>query len=67
MDEKTTGFTSRKPASGSAQGLSLSVTVSPTLVSATVLMPAIRYPTSPGPSDAIGTRLRRKMPISSTL
>ena len=42
MPQNTIGVTVRKPGSGSAVGLLASVTVSPTRVSRTVLMLAVR-------------------------
>ncbi len=60
MPAKTIGFTSLKPGSGSVAGWTESVTVSPILVSTTLLMLAARKPTSPGPSSVSGERVRRE-------
>ena len=67
MEENTTGFASLKPGKGSGAGLLSRVIVSPMLVSLTVLIPAIRYPTSPAESVLSGSRFRPNLPTSSTL
>ncbi len=64
MPAKTMGFTSLNPGSGSVAGCTASVTVSPILVSTTLLMFAARKPTSPGPSSVSGMAWGAKMPIS---
>ena len=48
-----------------AVGFFSSVTVSPTRVSATCLMAAVKKPTSPGPSSLSISCLGRKMPTRS--
>ena len=62
----TTGCAGLKPGSGSAAGLRSSVTVSPTLVSATCLMAAVKKPISPGPSLSTNSRFGRDIPTRST-
>ena len=57
---------SSKPGSASAQGLSTSVMVSPTLVSATFLMVATKKPTSPAESSASATGFGVITPMLST-
>ena len=48
--QNTTGWAGLKPGSGLRAGRFSSVMVSPTLVSATSLMEAVKKPISPGPS-----------------
>ena len=57
--QKTTGCAGRKPGSISVTGFLSSVMVSPTRVSATSLIEAVRKPISPGPSFGRG-QLRRE-------
>ena len=56
------GLMSSNPGSGSRAGRSSSVTVSPTLESATFLMLAIRKPTSPAASSSTSDRLGGQHP-----
>ena len=63
--QNTIGLGSWYPASGSAAGRAASVTVSPERASATSLMPAMRYPVSPGPSDPTGVLSGVRTPTSS--
>jgi hypothetical protein len=62
----TTGWAGLKFGSGVLQGRFSSVIVSPTRVSATSLMAAVKKPISPGSSDSTCSRLGRKMPTCST-
>src|SRR6266516_527183 len=55
--QNTTGMAGRNPGSGSATGFLSSVMVSPTRVSATSLIEAVRKPISPGPSSSALTIL----------
>ena len=58
--QNTTGIAGRKPGSGAATGLRSSVMVSPTRVSATSLIEAVRKPISPGPSSSTRSQLGRE-------
>ncbi len=53
--QNTTGCAGRKPASGVSTGFLSSVMVSPTRVSATSLIDAVKKPISPGPSSSTST------------
>ena len=64
--QNTTGMAGRKPGSGAATGFRSSVIVSPTRVSATSLIDAVRKPISPGPSWSSSTRLGVNTPTRST-
>ena len=64
--QNTTGWAGLKPGRGIAAGRFSSVTVSPTRVSATCLIEAVKKPISPGPSRARISCLGRKMPTRST-
>ena len=64
--QNTTGIAGRNPASGDVTGFFSSVMVSPTRVSATSLIEAVRKPISPGPSSSSSTRLGVNTPTRST-
>jgi hypothetical protein len=67
MPEKTIGCAGLYPGSASAAEFSASVTVSPTRVSATFLMLAVMYPTSPALKTSQGSNpTGRICPISTT-
>ena len=63
--QNTTGCAGLKPGSGASAGRFSSVTVSPTRVSATCLIEAVKKPISPGPSLSRISCLGRKMPTRS--
>jgi hypothetical protein len=64
--QNTTGCTGLKPGRAEAVGRRSSVMVSPTRVSATSLIDAVRKPTSPGPSSAASCIFGRNTPMRST-
>ena len=64
--QKTTGCAGRKPGSIAAVGFLSSVIVSPTRVSATSLIEAVRKPISPGPSSSTSTFFGVITPTRST-
>src|SRR5699024_42591 len=64
--QKTIGFNGRYPGKGVSAGFSVSVIVSPTCVSPTVLIDAVKYPTSPTTSLSLLSGLGVKTPISFT-
>ncbi len=64
--QNTTGMAGRKPGSAVLTGLRSSVMVSPTRVSATSLIEAVRKPISPGPSSSTSTIFGVNTPTRST-
>ena len=64
--QNTTGCAGLKPGSALAVGRLSSVMVSPTRVSATSLIEAVKKPISPGPSSSTGSILGVKTPTRST-
>ena len=66
MPQNTTGCTGLKPGSGSAIGFFSSVMVSPTAVSATSLIEAVKKPPSPGPRYLTSAILGLNTPTRST-
>ena len=63
--QNTTGCADLNPASGASAGFFSSVTVSPTRVSATWRIEAVKKPISPGPSEGRISCFGRKMPTRS--
>ncbi len=63
----TTGCAGRKPGRGASVGFFASVMVSPTRVSATSLMEAVRKPISPGPRASTVSFFGVKTPTRSTV
>ncbi len=64
--QKTTGWAGLKPGSGVSQPRFSVVMVSPTRVSRTCLIEAVRKPISPGSSASVGSILGVKTPTRST-
>ncbi len=64
--QKTTGWAGLKPGRASGVPRRSVVMVSPTRVSRTCLMLAVRKPISPGPRLSAGSMPGRKVPMRST-